>query len=233
MVKHIEKATQLGQNAFSFFGRQCSRRLAVRRETNFASALLLFPRLSACQLLTIRSSSARDMLRAHREHGAARARARGERARQPHAVSFCFSPQPLQKMKTIFLRSLLLTSLFRKKPKLQISLWNCSTMHPYSGGSKLASVSPGPGPQKGVQNEAREMFQRGEVEATSKRAHHLNVEGVDRKQSPKKKNRSSASRRSASGWSTVRGSCRLSRARRPRPRRRRRRRPLTAEGTEF
>lgn len=59
-------------------------------------------------------------------------------------------------------------------------------MHPYSGGSKLASVSPGPVPQKGVQNEAREMFQRGEVEATSKRAHHLNVEGVDRKQSPKK-----------------------------------------------
>lgn len=90
MVKHIEKATQLGQHAFSFFGRQCSRRLAVRRETNFASALLLFPRLSACQLLTIRSSSARGMLRAHRERGAARARARGERARQPHAVSFCF-----------------------------------------------------------------------------------------------------------------------------------------------
>lgn len=47
-------------------------------------------------------------------------------------------------------------------------------MHPYSGGSKLASVSPGPDPQKGVQNEARETFQRGKVDPEEE-AHHQNV----------------------------------------------------------
>ena len=109
-------------------------------------------------------------------------------------------------------------------------------MHPYSGGSKLASVSSRPDLQKGVQNEVKETPSRGKVEPPLP-PHHQNFSttpSIEISQlKKKKKKRATASRRSASGWSTAPGGCRLSRARRPRPRRRRRRRPLTAEGTEF
>ena len=82
VVERVEKAIQVGQHAFSF--------LLVGTAAGRRPILLPSPALPRryAQLLTMRSTRVRGTLRAHREPGAARAQARGERARQPHAASF-------------------------------------------------------------------------------------------------------------------------------------------------
>ena len=83
-------------------------------------------------------------------------------------------------------------------------------MHPYSGGSKLASVSSRPDLQKGVQNEVKETPSRGKVEPPLP-PHHQNFSttpSIEISQLKKKKKK--VLRVSAFSVGLVYGSWRLS-----------------------